>query len=70
MMHEVESSNIKSIGYETETKTLKVEYKSGYLYEYDNVPANVFDDLLESVSKGKYMNQVVKGQYNGRRVQR
>ena len=69
MMHEVESSNVKSIGYETETSTLKVEYKSGYKYEYENVPANIFDELLESVSKGKYMNQVIKGQYNGRRVQ-
>jgi hypothetical protein len=69
MMHEVESSNVKSIGYETATSTLKVEYKSGYKYEYENVPANIFDELLESVSKGKYMNQVIKGQYNGRRVQ-
>jgi hypothetical protein len=69
-MHEVESSNIKTIGYETETNTLKVEFKSGHKYEYDNVPANVFDELLESVSKGKYMNQNIKGQYEGRRVQR
>ena len=69
MMHEVEASNVKSIGYETATATLSVEYKSGYKYEYENVPANIFDELLESVSKGKYMNQVIKGQYNGRRVQ-
>jgi hypothetical protein len=68
-MHEVESSNVKSIGYETATSTLSVEYKSGHKYEYENVPANIFDELLESVSKGKYMNQVIKGQYNGRRVQ-
>lgn len=69
MMHEVESSNVKAIGYETETNTLKVEYKSGLKYEYSDVPANVFDELLESVSKGKYMNQNIKGQYEGRRVQ-
>ena len=68
MMHEVESSNIKSIGYETETKILKVEYLSGLKYEYSDVPANIFDDFLDSVSKGKYMNQVIKGQYEGRRV--
>lgn len=68
MMHEVESSNVKAVGYEAESKTLKVEYKSGLMYEYENVPANVFDELLESASKGKYMNQNIKGQYNGRRV--
>ena len=70
MMHEVESSNVKAIGYETSTNTLVVEYLSGLKYEYFNVPANVFDELLESVSKGKYMNQNMKGQYEGRRVQR
>ena len=68
MMHEVESSNIKSIGYETETKILKVEYLSGLKYEYSDVPAKVFDDFLDSISKGKYMNQNIKGQYEGRRV--
>jgi hypothetical protein len=70
MMHEVESSNVKAIGYETSTNTLVVEYLSGLKYEYSNVPANVFDELLNSVSKGKYMNQNIKGQYEGRRVQR
>lgn len=70
MMHEVESSNVKAIGYETATNTLVVGYLSGLKYEYSNVPANVFDELLESVSKGKYMNQNIKGQYEGRRVQR
>jgi hypothetical protein len=68
MMHEVESSNVKAIGYETETKILKVEYLSGLKYEYSDVPANVFDELLNSVSKGKYMNQNIKSQYEGRRV--
>lgn len=70
MMHEVESSNVKAIGYETTTNTLVVEYLSGLKYEYSNVPATVFDELLDSVSKGKYMNQNIKGQYEGRRVQR
>ena len=70
MMHEVESSNVKAIGYETTTNTLVVEYLSGLKYEYSNVPVNVFDELLNSVSKGKYMNQTIKGQYEGRRVQR
>lgn len=68
MMHEVQSSNVKSIGYEADNQKLLVEYLSGQKYEYENVPASVFDGLLEAVSKGKYMNQVVKGQYEGRRV--
>lgn len=68
MMHEVQSSNVKSIGYEAENQKLLVEYLSGQKYEYENVPQNIFDDLLDSVSKGRYMNQMIKGQYNGRRV--
>lgn len=68
MTYNVESSNIKTISYEANSQELVVEYLSGHKYAYSNVPQTVLNDLLSSVSKGKYMNQMIKGQYEGRRI--
>lgn len=58
---EVISSNIKRIGYDE--KKLIVEYKSGAKYFYKNVPRNLYKKLLESESKGRFMNSEIKGHY-------
>ena len=34
----VRSSNISSIGYDSESKTLEIEFHSGGVYQYFNVP--------------------------------
>jgi len=56
----VESSNIESIGYDEESKTLIVEFKSGSTYSYIGVPSIVFKKMLESDSKGKFLNNNIK----------
>lgn len=47
-MKEVESSNIKKIGYGDQK--LRVEFSGGGIYEYDDVPAEVFDGFLKADS--------------------
>jgi len=56
----VESSNIESIGYDEESKTLIVEFKSGSTYSYIGVPSIVFKKMLESDSKGRFLNNNIK----------
>ena len=63
----VESSNIESVGYDDTTSSMYVKYKSG-TYKYDGVEKSVFESLLTSTSKGKFMNENIKGQYNYSRV--
>lgn len=63
----VESSNIESVGYDDTTSSMYVKYKSG-TYKYDGVDKSVFESLLTSTSKGKFMNENIKGQYNYTRV--
>lgn len=58
----VESSNIQSVGYDNETSSLYVNYKSG-TYKYDGVDKSVYESLLTSPSKGQFMNENIKGQY-------
>jgi hypothetical protein len=63
----VQSSNIQSVGYDETTSTLFVKYTSG-TYKYNNVDKKVYDDLLTSTSKGRFMNENIKGQYTYSKV--
>ena len=57
----VESSNVVAIGYGDDT--LYVKYSSG-MYKYDNVPKEVAEKLFKADSKGRFMNDDIKGSYN------
>jgi hypothetical protein len=59
----VASSNLVSIGYDEETLTLEVEFYSG-IYQYFDVPLYVFEELLNSDSKGSYLHGSIKGTYS------
>ncbi len=62
---EVKSSNIISVGHDG--TNLYVNYKSG-TYCYENVDKSVYESLLSSDSKGRFMNENIKGRYNYTRV--
>jgi len=56
----IASSAIVSIGYDVEFKVLEVEFVSGAVYRYFDVPRATYHDMLESASRGRYLNRVVK----------
>lgn len=51
----VESSMLAAVGYDANLKALVVLYNSGRAYQYLEVPQEVFQGLLGSRSKGRYM---------------
>ena len=59
----VDSSMINKYVYNFATKTLKVEFKSGSLYEYNNVEADLYDELCKSESTGKFFNEKIKNNF-------
>jgi hypothetical protein len=59
----VQSSNIISIGYDSTSSTLEVEFTSSGVYQYFGVPENVYQDLMNASSKGKYFAQNIKNVY-------
>jgi len=59
----VDSSNISSIGFDEDSNTLEVEFRSGAIYQYFDVPLAVYQDFLDSPSKGQYYAQHIKGYY-------
>ena len=62
------SSNVVSIGYEPTTSTLEVEFKGGELYQYYNVPEPIYQQFMESDSKGKFLHAYIKPAYPCSRV--
>lgn len=63
-MQAVSSSNIAAIGYDEEKKVLRIEFNSGRVYDYAEVPKRVYDGLLRADSVGRYFHVHVKDQYS------
>lgn len=55
------SSQVKAYGYDPATSTLAVEFKSGGVYHYHEVPAELFTEMQESKSVGSFLHGKVKG---------
>jgi hypothetical protein len=60
---QVSSSNIQSVGYDSETATLEVEFHSGAIYQYFEVPENIYNELISASSVGQYFSTQLKGVY-------
>ena len=59
----VNSSTLERISYDREGLMLSVEFKSGVVYQYYDVPEHVYQDLLAAASPGQYLAQHVKPSY-------
>jgi hypothetical protein len=64
----VTSSNVESVGYDESSQTLEVEFKDGSVYQYYNVGSNIFEELMKSPSKGKFIAYQVKNAFPYTRV--
>ena len=60
------SSNLKSVGYES--NTLEIEFKKSGIYQYYRVPKIVYNNLMTAPSLGKYFNYNIKDKYSYQKV--
>ena len=58
---------MRSVGYDSAQQILEVEFTSGAVYHYLEVPAAVFEELMRSESKGRYFNQEIRDDYTALR---
>jgi hypothetical protein len=59
----VNSSAIRSIGYDEALHLLEIQYISGEVYLYYYVPKSEYEQLANAESKGTYVNQRIKPKY-------
>lgn len=65
---EVASSNVRAVGYDAGTQTLEVEFHSGGVYQYYGVPVEVYDQMMQAPSKGRFVNLEIRNAYPYSRV--
>lgn len=59
-MVEVESSNLKAIGYDEENNILYIDFKNSGTYKYFDVEKNIYDGFFNAESIGKYFDRNIK----------
>jgi len=64
----VESSNIKSVGYDDINRVLEVEFHHGGIYHYVDVPGALFKEFLKAPSKGKFFYAFIKEKFSYKRI--
>jgi len=62
-MNEVDSSNMKSIGYDSSTENLFVKFRDNSIYVYFEVPEITYKDFLDSSSKGGYHHDFIRNNF-------
>lgn len=64
----VASSNLMSVGYDSDTMILEVEFRQGGLYQYFEVPVHIYDGLMGAPSKGTYFQRFVRNKYRTKKI--
>ncbi len=64
----VSSSNLVSVGYNPDSETLEVEFKSGLIYEYYNVPQFMHERLMQAPSIGTFFNAEIRNCFAASKV--
>ena len=64
----VKSSNIRSLGYDEVSHMLEIEFSSGDVYQYFDVPPREYQALMQAPSHGSYLNKHIKDKYKFKRL--
>ena len=64
----VQSSSVAEISYDPKTKILEVVFRKGDVYQYLDVPMNVYHDMICADSVGRFFNLQVKSNYKFTKV--
>ena len=68
LRQEVDSSELRSVGYKMEAAVLEAEFHSGEGYHYFDVPAQLVVELLEAKSIGRYFNAHIRSKFRFQKV--
>ena len=62
------SSVVSTMSYDPSTSTLRIVFVSGMIYEYKNVPEDIYVAMKTSGAKGIYLNKHVKGKFQFEKI--
>lgn len=65
----VESTNLASIGFDSDQSILEVEFNRGAVWQYFDVEESVYYELMATDSKGSYFHHNIRmGGYNASQI--
>ena len=62
-LQKVSSSDIAAVGYDPVSQTLAIDFHATGRYHYFSVPPEVYVELMQTPTHGKYFYQNIKGKY-------
>ena len=65
----VTSSSLKSVAYDSDSRTLEVEFRSHAVYVYRDVPDWAVERLMAARSKGRHFEAHIRDRYPFERVE-
>jgi hypothetical protein len=68
IINEIKSSNVKKTEYDTETKSLLVEFNNGHKYEYSDVPHQIYTQFRMAESQGKFFSSKIVKTYKHKKI--
>jgi hypothetical protein len=63
----VDSTSVDQVAYDAESSELHIVYKKSGYYVYSGVPPEKFEQLMNTDSKGSFINREVKNVYEFRK---
>jgi len=67
-MTHVESSCLMAVSADKENNTMDVQFLSGAVYRYFEVPEHIFSELMNAESHGIYFSHNIRTKYNYTRL--
>ena len=64
----VTSLHIREIGYDPQTSILEVEFISGDVYQYFDVPEYIHGQFMNAPSKGKFLYEYIRYNYRYQKI--
>lgn len=64
----IDSSMLRSIGYDANSSTLELEFNSGAVWQYCDFPESLWYEFEAAESQGKFFLREIKNQYSESRV--
>jgi len=64
----VNSSSIRSVGYDARNRVLEIEFSNGEISQYSGVAEEVYRRLMNSPSPGSYFHDNIEESFTPKRV--
>lgn len=67
-MRPVESSSLRRVGYSQASRTLRIEFKEGSVWDYLQVPPSEYEGLMKAGSHGRYFYSHIRNRFQSRKI--